>query len=525
MATWSGVELIRGREREVTETYQVSQRVGEASPCGQAPVAEAKIWFSVDSLPMTRSYAATTDEIGHFSFDLMSITDGLVPSVDADDEARELLLEQGIHFPVAKQSTLTLSVEYEVGDLKPVEIDLGDWFSEPARRIAVACNPPQPATACEQVVAELRDEHAATPHALAFLALLALTLSQEMQGTYKGARREGRRHGKGTATYAGGRRYEGQWKEGWREGRGSYKDPERSLEYVGMWKQGRRQGKGLQTTPDYRYEGQFEADQISGQGTMTYASGIKHRGQFKDGVPMGRGVRTRPNGLMLEAEYDDQTIVTGKNARVQWPSGVVWEGAWNDTLSGGHYSFTNPHRRSASELYVQAGRLLDEGEIDHAKLILRFVAKSNPGSEAARRSVDRLAVLRQSEKETAREQEQREAEQEALARREAEEREQAQEAAERRPSESTKSGCGFAASATSAWRPAKDSAGTASPAPGASAASGVRRFGSIPVPQIRLHFGGKRHAGQSCYHQIRYANRGKGRSLRPRSTDAAKHNR
>ena len=90
-------------------------------------------------------------------------------------------------------------------------------------------------------------------------------------------------------------RYEGYYKNGKRDGRGTYtwSDGEK---YTGQWKDGNMHGKGVLITADkYKYEGDFAYDLPHGQGTLTTPDGIKYVGEFANGAKNGIGTIYDPH--------------------------------------------------------------------------------------------------------------------------------------------------------------------------------------------------------------------------------------
>ena len=91
---------------------------------------------------------------------------------------------------------------------------------------------------------------------------------------------------RGTITYPDGRKFVGEFKDGWID------------------------GKGTQTWPDGRkFVAVYKDGEIKGKGTITYPDGRKFVGEFKDGKINGKGTYTWPNGDKEVAVYKDGEIV------------------------------------------------------------------------------------------------------------------------------------------------------------------------------------------------------------------------
>ena len=56
-----------------------------------------------------------------------------------------------------------------------------------------------------------------------------------LPSVYEGDWKDGKRHGKGTYKYADGRVYEGDWKDDNKHGKGTFKSPDGGV-YEGDWK-------------------------------------------------------------------------------------------------------------------------------------------------------------------------------------------------------------------------------------------------------------------------------------------------
>ena len=100
---------------------------------------------------------------------------------------------------------------------------------------------------------------------------------------YDGEWKDGNKHGKGIFTWPDGEKYEGEWKDGKFHGRGIYTWPD-GTKYDGEWKDDKKHGKGVYTFHSgAKYEGEFKDDKYHGIGVYTYSDGEKYEGEFKDG--------------------------------------------------------------------------------------------------------------------------------------------------------------------------------------------------------------------------------------------------
>ena len=118
-----------------------------------------------------------------------------------------------------------------------------------------------------------------------------------MQGSAFWALFEGVRHGTGTSYERNGQAtYDGEWKNGKREGFGISGPPGGEFsEYEGEWKDDNAHGTGKSFFPKFRpgteeqfvaYEGQWRDNLEWGQGTSYDEEGnIVYQGEWEDGLP------------------------------------------------------------------------------------------------------------------------------------------------------------------------------------------------------------------------------------------------
>jgi hypothetical protein len=143
---------------------------------------------------------------------------------------------------------------------------------------------------------------------------------------YEGHFIDGKFHGKGTAWYPDGSRYEGDWANGEREGEGNWRSADgsrysgefRANQFngkgtltvntgdilTGHWKDGRLNGHGSLTTADgMLYVGGFRDNDFHGQGSLTYPDGRHYEGDFSNGAFNGTGSEVFADGKKYEGEY------------------------------------------------------------------------------------------------------------------------------------------------------------------------------------------------------------------------------
>ena len=90
--------------------------------------------------------------------------------------------------------------------------------------------------------------------------------------TYEGDYKNGIREGKGRYTFVAGGWYKGDWANGLKHGEGTFRYPDKS-KYTGEWKEGLKHGHGTYTYPNGdRYCGSWMNDKRHGPGTYLYAA-------------------------------------------------------------------------------------------------------------------------------------------------------------------------------------------------------------------------------------------------------------
>ena len=163
----------------------------------------------------------------------------------------------------------------------------------------------------------------------------------------------------GTCTYGNGDRYKREWKDGKRNGQGTYthargtytthasadtcKGEWRKAQhcfgtdthtigdvYKGEWKNDKKHGRGTSTFASGAvYNGEYNDDKAHGQGTCTYANGSVYDGEWKDGWRNGHGTCTCANGTVYNGEWKngmrygkgENTSASGKVCKGEWKYG------------------------------------------------------------------------------------------------------------------------------------------------------------------------------------------------------------
>lgn len=110
-------------------------------------------------------------------------------------------------------------------------------------------------------------------------------------------------------TYPNGNVYEGEFKDGYPNGKGKMICNNGDI-YECEWKNGMPNGMGKCTYANGNvYEGEFIDGARSGKGKMTATSGDIYEGEFKDGLPNGKGKKISSNGFVIEGEWKDGKLL------------------------------------------------------------------------------------------------------------------------------------------------------------------------------------------------------------------------
>ena len=100
------------------------------------------------------------------------------------------------------------------------------------------------------------------------------------------------------------------------------------ISYEGEFYMGVKHGKGRLVLEGSIYEGEFDNDEMSGNGVMEWENGKKYQGEWRGGLMHGEGVFTWPNGKVYKGRYESGEKA-GKGI-MEWPNKRVYDGEWKD---------------------------------------------------------------------------------------------------------------------------------------------------------------------------------------------------
>ena len=141
-------------------------------------------------------------------------------------------------------------------------------------------------------------------------------------------------------TYEDGRRYEGEWQNNMRHGKGTLTWPD-GARYEGEWQNDKAHGKGKISWLDgERYEGEWRSNKMHGRGIYIWLDGQHYEGEWQNNIRHGIGIIYWPNGARYEGEWrNDRANGIGI---IYWPNGEHYEGEWRDDLRHGTGILTWP---------------------------------------------------------------------------------------------------------------------------------------------------------------------------------------
>lgn len=166
---------------------------------------------------------------------------------------------------------------------------------------------------------------------------------------------------------ADGARWSGACRNGLAEGMGTLqwlRGGQPAGTFVGELKRGLANGHGESTSPDGgdRYEGDFRENKREGRGILFKADGSRYEGEFKNDQPEGHGVSYLPGGATIEAEFKDG-LANGFGV-VLMPSGGRYLGNFRNGRYDGRGTFiTHDNIRFDGEW--REGAQIGPGTITH----------------------------------------------------------------------------------------------------------------------------------------------------------------
>ena len=130
---------------------------------------------------------------------------------------------------------------------------------------------------------------------------------------YHGQTFGGIREGYGIYYYKNGNKYDGNWKDNKKEGKGSFFYSDKGEVYKGDFVNDLPNGKGIYYFKNGdRYEGMFKDGKKHGEGIIFYRNGDKYKGEFKNDLKHGKGEYKNKFG-QIKYEYWENGVLKLKN--------------------------------------------------------------------------------------------------------------------------------------------------------------------------------------------------------------------
>ena len=132
-------------------------------------------------------------------------------------------------------------------------------------------------------------------------------------GVYEGIMLNDKREIKGIMFYSNGAKYDGQWRNDKKNGKGIFTSSHYyncknkvGMKYEGDFKDDKFDGYGITTyTNGDKYEGEWKNNKQYGKGTVSYLDGSKYDGEWVNGHFEGLGVFYLKNGEKYEGRFFD----------------------------------------------------------------------------------------------------------------------------------------------------------------------------------------------------------------------------
>ncbi|CAJ1372237.1 unnamed protein product [Effrenium voratum] len=153
---------------------------------------------------------------------------------------------------------------------------------------------------------------------------------------YEGQWKDGLKHGKGRFIYPDGDVYDGEWSDGKAHGHGTYTS--KQSKYVGEWQSDLKHGQAVEEWDDTsKYTGTYSHGQKHGKGRFEWPDGSVYDGEFRNNNVEGEGTFTWKDGRQYKGQWVDNRM--HGEGRYEWPDGRAYEGQYINDLKEGEGTF------------------------------------------------------------------------------------------------------------------------------------------------------------------------------------------
>ncbi|XP_049849009.1 uncharacterized protein LOC126317076 [Schistocerca gregaria] len=157
---------------------------------------------------------------------------------------------------------------------------------------------------------------------------------------YEGEWKMNLRHGMGKQIFISGEWYIGEWRENVQKGLGKLYDLRGTMIYDGEWENGNFHGKGeWKDSTGCVYKGVWSEGRFK-EGSLRTATGIVYRGQWANGMFDGYGKLSHDSGSNYEGSFKEG-MKSGQGTQ-RYTSGSVYIGSFAGNLRQGHGVLRNP---------------------------------------------------------------------------------------------------------------------------------------------------------------------------------------
>jgi hypothetical protein len=167
----------------------------------------------------------------------------------------------------------------------------------------------------------------------------------------------GKFEGKASLKYSGGETFDGYYKSGIREGKGTYVWD--GQKYAGDWKNGKRDGKGIYVGKGQSYDGDWKNGERDGKGTYVW-EGQKYIGDWKNGKRDGKGTFYLQDGSIYEGEWKDDKR-HGRGVFNNKRSDAIYDGEFRNGSPDGKGKITFLKARVTYEGGFKGGQMHGQG--------------------------------------------------------------------------------------------------------------------------------------------------------------------
>ena len=209
--------------------------------------------------------------------------------------------------------------------------------------------------------------------------------------------------GEGKYFFPNGTTYTGELLNGFRHGYGKFESPKEEISYEGNWKNGLKNGNGTMKKKGSIYEGNWKDGFIDGKGKLKWKSGNIYKGDFKKGKMDGNGYMiwynenkkysgewkdNVQNGFGVEIWYEtkgehkflfNRYIGEWKNGKrngygiFYYSNGAKYEGTWKNNNKDGFGIFTYNDGRKYIGLFEDDNFLGNENNQISESAVLKYL--------------------------------------------------------------------------------------------------------------------------------------------------------